>query len=252
VDRKTVLSALSELAESGFFVIDRSERFKPNTYKVIDHKEWAKRKPGQCIEKASFPWDGEGDLLGCQLYQISGGRVKFLPRQMTGLRKFGLPDEQIIERFRVFIDHADYTGKRWKHAYYDFYASLKDVPTVEVEEEEDGSFPDARDILRERKEGSTESSPTDSAGVQPNGHYGIQSNGLGAASSAVDTSSRSLSSRRRGHESQLTIPVPRPLDGSFFKDKAKEEKPPLSDQEWEERRRLLKAQAAKIAANGAA
>lgn len=218
VDRKTALSALAELAESGFFVIDRTERFKPNTYRVIDHKEWAKRHPGRCVEKESFPWSGDGDPLGRELYAISGGRVKFWPKQMTGLRNLGFSDEDIIKQFRIFIDRADYTAERWKHAYYDFYASLKAAPTVGVDNDSDGEFPllgvvkgvgdfpDLKNILRERKQGSAASSPTDSVRVQSNGPHRVQSNSS-VESSRTDPSSRSSSSRKEVGEPELTIPA---------------------------------------------
>lgn len=202
VNRKTVLCALEELAESGFLVIDRSERFRPNTYKVLDHKEWIKRHPNRCVGKVSFPWEGEGDPLGRQLYAISGGRVKFWPRQMTGLRNLGFSDEQIIERFQSFIDQASYTGKRWKHAYYDFYAHLEDLVVVGTR--------------------SNGSSRTDSARVQSNGHHRVQSNGH-AESSPTDSSSRS-SSRKEVDECESTIPAPRRLASyPSFENKEKEE-----------------------------
>jgi len=188
VNRKTALSALEELAENGFFIIDRSERFKPNVYRVISHNEWAKRNPSRCVEKIAFPWDGEGDPLGRQLYAISGGRVKFWPLQMNGLRNMGFPDEQIIEHFRTFIDEASYTEKRWKYAYYDFRGYLRDLIVAKTR--------------------SSVSSRTDSARAQSNGHHRVQSNGP-AESSPTDSSSR-ISSRKGVDESQQTIPAPRP------------------------------------------
>jgi hypothetical protein len=251
VNRKTALSTLRELAELGFFIIDRIERGKPNTYKTIDHDEWAEHNPGRCVEKASFPWEGQGDRLGCHLYQISGGRVKFWPRQMTGLRNLGFSDEQIIEQFRTFMVEADYTGRRWKHAYYDFRTRLKVHSNVGVEEE--GGFPDMRDILRAQKMRSIESSPTDSVGVQSSGHPPVQSNGL-HQSSRTDPSSRS-SSRKEVDESELTIPAPRRVVSyPSFKNKEKaaaqkkEEKPypQQTPQECEARVKLLQDQARQL------
>jgi len=125
VERKTVLRALDELAVNGWFEFQRSERFKPNVYRPVDHREWAKRHPKRCVEKDAMPWDGEGDALGRQLFAISGQRVTFFPNQITGLRALGISDERIIEAFRLFIDGADYEGNEWKRAYYDFHAHLK-------------------------------------------------------------------------------------------------------------------------------
>lgn len=131
VERKTVLRALDELSDAGFFKLTRIERFKPNVYKIVDHREWAKRHPRRCVEKISFPWDGEGDLLGQQLFAISGQRVKFLPNQVAGLRALGFSDDRITEEWRVFMDESEYEGKQWRQrAYYDFYDCLKERSTA--------------------------------------------------------------------------------------------------------------------------
>jgi hypothetical protein len=126
VNRKTIFSALDELTAGGFLELMRKERFKPNIYKVIGHKEWAIAHPGRCVRQVEYPWKGEGDPLGRQLYAISGGRVKFWPNQMTGLRNIGFSDEEITEHFRAFIERkAGYVGSQWERAYYDFYGYLK-------------------------------------------------------------------------------------------------------------------------------
>lgn len=125
VHRNTVQRALEELAIVGFFELTRIETFAPNVYRVVDHTEWAKRNPGQCVKKSAFPWVGEGDPLGRELYAISGQRVKFFPNQVGALQKFGLSDDQIKGEFRAFLDESDYEGKRWKRAYYDFLGRLR-------------------------------------------------------------------------------------------------------------------------------
>lgn len=125
VHRNTAQRTLEELANSGFFGLSQIERFKPNVYHVVDHKEWAKKHPGRCVKKSSFPWDGEGDPLGTQLHAISGQRVKFLPNQAAALRKYGLSDDQIEAEFRTFLDETSYEGKRWNYAYYDFRKHLR-------------------------------------------------------------------------------------------------------------------------------
>jgi len=125
VHRNTVQRALEELANAGFFELREVERFRPNVYHVVDHKEWAKRHPGLCVKKSSFPWEGEGDPLGRELHAISGQRVKFLPNQTVALRRFGLSEDQIKAEFRTFLDESTYEGKRWKYAYYDFLKYLR-------------------------------------------------------------------------------------------------------------------------------
>jgi|HubBroStandDraft_2_1064218.scaffolds.fasta_scaffold05497_6 hypothetical protein len=125
VHRNTIQRALEDLAEISFFELREVERFRPNIYHVVDHKEWAKRHPGQCVKKRSFPWEGEGDPLGRELHAISGQRIKFLPNQAGSLRKFKLSDDQIKAELRTFLDENDYEGKRWKYAYYDFFKHLR-------------------------------------------------------------------------------------------------------------------------------
>lgn len=125
VHRNTVQRALDELASAEFLELWQVERFAPNAYHIVDHKEWAKRHPGQCVKKSPFPWEGEGDPLGRELHAISGQRVKFLPNQTVALRKFGLSDDRIKAEFRTFLEESDYEGKRWKYAYYDFLKCLR-------------------------------------------------------------------------------------------------------------------------------
>jgi hypothetical protein len=125
VHRNTVQRALEEIANAGFFALREVEQFRPNVYHVLDHKEWAKRHPGLCVKKSSFPWQGEGDPLGRELPAISGQRVKFLPHQTVALRRFGISEDEIKAEFRTFLDESTYEGKRWKYAYYDFLKYLR-------------------------------------------------------------------------------------------------------------------------------
>src|SRR5215472_17225832 len=57
VHRETVLKTYKELADAGFLEVkhERIERFKPNAYRVVTHKEWATLHPGKCVEAISFP-----------------------------------------------------------------------------------------------------------------------------------------------------------------------------------------------------
>jgi hypothetical protein len=102
-DRSTVFRALGELVKEGWAEIIQREPGKPVTYRFITHKEWAQNNPDCCTKKDVMPWDGQGDPLGQRLYAASGGQAKFLPGQMTGLRKSGLSDDD-EERWRCRRD----------------------------------------------------------------------------------------------------------------------------------------------------
>jgi hypothetical protein len=119
-DRTTVLRALKELVHCGWAEVLHREPGKPVTYRFISHKEWARVHPDCCLVKDSMPWEGEGDALARQLHSVSGGLAKFYHGHMTGLRKSGLPDDQIVSEFRVFLDRNPQHGQDWKSVYYRF------------------------------------------------------------------------------------------------------------------------------------
>jgi hypothetical protein len=123
-DRSTVFRALEELVKEGWAEIIQREPGKPVTYRFITHKEWAQNNPDCCTKKDVMPWDGQGDPLGQRLYAASGGQAKFLPGQMTGLRKSGLSDDQIVMEFRAFLDQNPQKGADWKRVYYPFRVNL--------------------------------------------------------------------------------------------------------------------------------
>jgi hypothetical protein len=222
VERKTVLRALDELRDAGWFELQRSEPFKPNVYRIVEHKEWAKRHPGQCVVKDVMPWDGEGDALGRQLFAISGQRVTFFPNQATGLRALGFSDERIIEAFRTFIDGADYKGKEWKHASFDFHAHLKTL------------------AASLSKTPVADADVRDSRGAEYHGRYsdGVPPKALDRvpSESAVEYHGRDASSRYESpkgvFEGEKSIPDVPPLASP----------PPLKPTSEEERRRLLEKQ----------
>jgi helix-turn-helix protein len=124
VHRTTVFRALQELELLDFLVPLQREPGKPVNYQVVAHDEWARQHPKECVEKESFPWTGEGDLLGQALYAASGGQAKFLPRQMKGLRASGFSDMRIAEEFRIFLDRNPQKGREWKIVYFRFRTSL--------------------------------------------------------------------------------------------------------------------------------
>jgi hypothetical protein len=129
IDRTTVFRALQELESLDFLEPIHREPGKPVTYRVVTHDEWARQHPDLCVEKESFPWTGEGDLLGQALYAASGGQAKFLPRQMKGLRASGFSDMRIAEEFRIFLDRNPQRGREWKTVYFYFRTSLLQLAT---------------------------------------------------------------------------------------------------------------------------
>ncbi len=130
-DRATVFRALQELVQCGWAEIVQREPGKAVVYRFLDHDEWARMHPDLCIQKDAMPWEGQGDSLGTALYAASGGKAKFFPRQMNGLRKSGFTDDEIVLEFQVFLSRAPQTGGDWKGVYYRFrthlFRAAKDV-----------------------------------------------------------------------------------------------------------------------------
>jgi hypothetical protein len=122
--RTTVLRALQELVANGWAEALQREPGKSVVYHFLDHEEWARNNPECCTEKDVMPWEGEGDPLGRELHAVSGGRAKFLPHQMIGLRKSGFSDQQIVSEFRTFLDRNPQTGSDWENVYYPFRSLL--------------------------------------------------------------------------------------------------------------------------------
>jgi hypothetical protein len=94
-----VRRGLKQLEAYGLLNLESAKTFRTNSYRVLSHKDWAAQHPGRCCKKIEFPYTDEGDLLGKQLWQITGGRVKFQQFQVTNLRKLGFSDEEIIAEF---------------------------------------------------------------------------------------------------------------------------------------------------------
>lgn len=100
----TVRRAMNALTTSGFFIVIDKEYFHSTIYRVVSHDDWAKAHPESCVVKAEFPWSGEeGDQLGVRLYTASGGRVKSFANILAALRKTGFTDDQIVEKFELFL-----------------------------------------------------------------------------------------------------------------------------------------------------
>ena len=104
VSRWKVQRAIQALLKSGFFICVNREAFRPSEYRVVSHRDWAAAHPGQCAVRETFPWSGEaGDPLGKRLWNASGGKIKYMPFQLTALRNTGRTDDQIAGAFDEFV-----------------------------------------------------------------------------------------------------------------------------------------------------
>ena len=104
VSRWKIQRAMQALVDLGFLVRVAQAPYTPSVYRVNGHKEWAANHPGCCTEKETLPWSAEkGDPLGVRLWNVSGGKVKYQPYQLTALRKTGLTDDQIATAFKEFV-----------------------------------------------------------------------------------------------------------------------------------------------------
>lgn len=104
VSRWTIARAIDQLVNMGFFEPINKECFHPSVYRVLGHCEWAEKHPGLCIVKETLPWSGEeGDRLGRDLWNVSGGKVKYKEFQLKALRNTGLSDDEILRAFQHLI-----------------------------------------------------------------------------------------------------------------------------------------------------
>jgi len=97
-----VRRGLKQLEAYGLLELRSAKSFRTNSYRVVSHREWASQHPGRCCEKLEFSYTDEGDPLGRQMWQITGGRVKFQPFNSVYIRKLGFTDNEIIEAFSSF------------------------------------------------------------------------------------------------------------------------------------------------------
>lgn len=120
----TVQRGLKKLRQLGFLELLDARKFKPNVYRVLSHKEWAEIHPGMCATRLSFPYSEECDLLGQSLWNVSGGRVEFLPYLVNNIRKLDLPEETVL---RNYADYWENIGKEKPATKVpiDFYIQLK-------------------------------------------------------------------------------------------------------------------------------
>ncbi len=76
-DEKHIRRGLDSLEALGFLKVLTKKRYRPTVFRVLTHKQWAEKFPGQCVKKAEQPWSGEGDnpplmliLLGGFLFEV--------------------------------------------------------------------------------------------------------------------------------------------------------------------------------------
>jgi hypothetical protein len=113
--------------ELGFFELDTKGISSPNTYLVLNHKEWVQKHPDrthQCAVKFEYVWSGDGDALGQLLSAQTGFRAKMLPFQMATIRKTGLSDEILIAKFREYYSSQG-RHKKSRNVFAGFIVSLQ-------------------------------------------------------------------------------------------------------------------------------
>jgi len=62
-NERSIRRAYKQLLEAGFFELTDQVTYEPNVYKVVRHKLWAEKHPGQCPTKLSFAWSSECSRL---------------------------------------------------------------------------------------------------------------------------------------------------------------------------------------------
>lgn len=119
-----VRRGLKELEQAEFFQLIAKKKFKPTQYRVLSHDDWALKHKGKCTSKVQYPWTGEGDPLGQELWKITGGQVKFADFQVKGLRNLGVDGDRVVEEFTAFWER---TGQKMKpkNVPHGFYMSMK-------------------------------------------------------------------------------------------------------------------------------
>jgi len=132
--RTTILRAYHELTNVGLFELLEYGKFDVNIYKVLKHDAWALKHPGLCTRKVEFPWTGEGDALGQNLWAASGCRVKFKEFQVAACRKTGLREETIVSLFTEWLEGVG-KFRRSRNVPFHFLMFLKTAREDQVVEQ---------------------------------------------------------------------------------------------------------------------
>jgi hypothetical protein len=98
-NHKSIRTAIKDLVRAGFFELVEQGTDKPSIYRVLNHKDWAEKHPGLCVQKTTYIWDGEGDKIAQWISARTAFKVKLQEFQVRQLRKTGLSDEAILELF---------------------------------------------------------------------------------------------------------------------------------------------------------
>jgi hypothetical protein len=100
---RTIGRAVHGLRDLGFFTLLASEKGRKVTYHPVHHKVWEQTHPGQCLEKIETPVYWEKDPLGQALFAQCDGRITFFYKNvLTGMRKTGLTDAEIVAAMKTF------------------------------------------------------------------------------------------------------------------------------------------------------
>jgi hypothetical protein len=116
--RNAVLRSYKQLEQAGFFVVKRPAlklrqgdgRFTTTIYEVLSHKEWARKHPGECAAKETFPWSGEEfstrrEQMGQALYRVTGFR--YTAKELNWLcDRAGADDAEILRRAGKMLKDA--------------------------------------------------------------------------------------------------------------------------------------------------
>jgi hypothetical protein len=103
-DEKHIRRGLDSLQALGFLRVLTKKRYRPTVFRVLTHKQWAEKFPGQCVKKAERPWSGEGDKLLQLLSARTGQKVQWMEFQAKKLRRFDLSDGEIINLFDQYMN----------------------------------------------------------------------------------------------------------------------------------------------------
>lgn len=101
-NEKSIRRAHEELVGVGFLKLIDRPLFEASVYEPVKHKSWAEMYPGKCVTKREFPWSGDGDQLGRDLWSVSGGQAPFMNHHIKALKKHGFSDAETISEFKAF------------------------------------------------------------------------------------------------------------------------------------------------------
>jgi hypothetical protein len=120
----TARKAIHELRDQGWLEETYAPLGRPVEYRVVEHKEWAKRPRAKCCEKLSITI---ADPLGKRLYGITG--LKYFANYLTGLRKRA-SDEQIVHYCKELWDQERKNDVKPKGFYGRLYRHIDEYAVL--------------------------------------------------------------------------------------------------------------------------